>query len=114
MVPHTCLKKMNTLFNHFVPRDGLPNPRGLVTSAINSQAISSANRAAEAELAMLQKSTAKRKAHALYNRWHSFICIALILYMVVSCVSILCTRYSASSCVKIGRYVSIHGVTAAA
>ena len=27
---------------------------------------------------------------------------------------ILCTRYSASQCAKIGKYVSIHGVAAAA
>ena len=64
---------MNTLFNYFVPKDGLPNPRGSLSSVINSQAISSANRAVEAELEILQKSTAKRKMRAPYNRWHSFI-----------------------------------------
>ena len=73
---------MNTLFNYFVPKDGLRNPRGLLSSVINSQAISSANRAVEAELAILQKSTAKSKMRAPYNRWHSFImCSFNFLYV---------------------------------
>ena len=44
------LEEMNMLFNYFVLTDGLPNLRGLLSSTINSQAISSANRAVEAEL----------------------------------------------------------------
>ena len=78
---------MNTLFNYFVPKDGLPNPRGSLSSVINSQAISSANRAVEAELAILQKSTAKRKVRAPYNMWHSFIIRSFnFLYMDISYV----------------------------
>ena len=63
MVPHAHLKNEHVV----VPKDGLPNPGGSLSSVINSQAISSANRAVEAELAILQKSTAKRKVRALYN-----------------------------------------------
>ena len=64
----------------------LTNPIGSLSSAINSQAISSANRAVEAELPILQKSTAKRK-HVL----HTIGGIALMRsfnfsYMVISYV----------------------------
>ena len=55
-LPHGATRsfeKMNILFNYFIPKDGLPNPRGSLCSAINSQAISSNNRAVEAELAIL-------------------------------------------------------------
>ena len=45
---------MNTLFNYFKLNDGLPNPRGPLSSIIGSQAISSANREVEAELARSQ------------------------------------------------------------
>ena len=66
----TCSFEKNehtVLFNYFVPKDCLRNPRGSLSSAINSQTISSANRVVETELAMLQKLTAKRKAHAQYT-----------------------------------------------
>ena len=63
----TCLfDKINTLFNYFISKDGLPNPRGSLSSGINSQTIYSSNRAAEAELGIMQKLTAKRKVHAPY------------------------------------------------
>ena len=56
---------MNTLFNYFKLNDSLPNPRGPLSSIIGSQAISSANREVEADLARSQTS---RKARAPYNR----------------------------------------------
>ena len=55
---------MNT-FNYYVPKDGSPNPRGPLSSAINLQAISSANRAAEAALVILQKLTAEKSARSI-------------------------------------------------
>ena len=120
----TCsFEKMNMLFNYFIPKDGLPidyiiyglhNPRESLSSAINSQGISSANRTVEAELAVLQKSTAKRKARAPYNRWHSFImcsfnfCIWLFHVFPSFVLGILHLNN------KIVKYASIHDVIAAA
>ena len=53
--PHGVTRSFEKMkmFNYFVPKDGLPNPRGSLSSVINSQAISSTNRAVEAELAIL-------------------------------------------------------------
>ena len=60
---------MNTLFNYFKLNDGLPNPRGSLSSIIGSQAISSANREVEEELARSQTS---RKVRAPYNRCEAY------------------------------------------
>ena len=107
-------EKMNMLFNYIVPKDGLPNPRGSLCSAINSLAISSNSRAVEAELAILQKLTAKRKVRAPYNRWHSLVMRSInFLHMVISCVDPSYQVFYISTC-KIGKYASIHGVAAAA
>ena len=96
--------KMNTLFNYFKLNDGLPNPRGPLSSLIGSQAISSANREVEAELARPQT-----KACAPYNR-----CEAYERSVSLFCSnSTIYTRYSSSQRAKIGKYACIHGVPAA-
>ena len=85
----------------------MPNPRGPLSSIIGSQAISSANREVEAELARSQTS---RKARAPYNR-----CEAYERSVSLFCSnSAIYTRYSSSQRAKIGKYACIHGVPAAA
>ena len=100
---HTFVWKMNTLFNYFVPKDGLPSPRGLLRMFCHR--LTSNFFKQQSSWGWVNnnvKTDCKKKVFAPYNRWHSLVMRSVSFCIWLFHVLTLHTRYSTSQCANLG------------
>ena len=90
---------------YFKPRDGLPDPKGSLSTSMSSLVIASANREVEKALEAVSK---KRGPYRKY-----VVQYYLVLYCYNSCETIRFNTYTPAVRAQIGKYACQHGSAAA-